>query len=173
MANMTSLCRVHGCTSRRDGKSSMCGKHRRRLRLYGDVHKTKNNPPGVGFVAFGYRATQINGKKKFDHVRIVESVLGRALSEGAVVHHANGNRSDNRKENLIVCPNRAYHNLLHARMRARDATGDPNSKRCRHCGTYADQESMRTYEKKRGSGTFVNSHPECDRKANSNNRVKS
>lgn len=165
-SDMATICSVYECANVRDGKSLMCSKHRRRKRLYGDPSITKNNPPGTGFIAYDYKGFQINGRKVFEHVLIAERALGHPLPAGAVVHHANGIRADNRRENLVICQNKAYHNLLHARMRARDTTGNPNSKRCRHCGMYDNQEAMRTYEKKRGCGTFVYSHPECDRKAN-------
>ena len=154
-------CSVEGCNHRRDGKSLMCGKHRRRKRLYGSPHVTKNNPPGTGFDALGYRATQINGKKRFDHVRIAESVLGRELPDGAVVHHADGNRGNNAKSNLVICPSKAYHNLLHARIDAMNATGDPEKRKCRHCKEYDALSNLRVY--KHGTSTAY-WHVECAKK---------
>ena len=125
----------------------MCGKHRRRQRLYGSPFITKNNPPGSGFEALGYRATQINGIKKFDHVRIAESVLGRELPLGAVVHHVDGSRNNNANNNLVICPDRAYHNLLHARMDAIEASGNPDFRKCTWCGEYADPSTHRHISK--------------------------
>lgn len=48
----------------------------------------------------GYVAVRIDGKYKFQHVIIMEEALGRPLEAGENVHHKNGNRSDNRPENL-------------------------------------------------------------------------
>ncbi len=73
--------------------------------------------------SYGYPGHFIDGKIKLDHIAIAEEVLGRSLPEGAVVHHANGDKTDNRKENLVICPNRAYHNLIHVRIRAAKQAG--------------------------------------------------
>ncbi len=48
-----------------------------------------------------------------EHILIAEKVLGKLLPDAAIVHHVNEDVSDNRKENLVICEDRAYHNLLH------------------------------------------------------------
>ena len=70
-------------------------------------------------------------------------VLGKALPTGAEVHHVNENRADNRHENLVVCPNKAYHKLLHVRMAAMDACGNPNFRKCPFCKEYDSPERMK------------------------------
>jgi hypothetical protein len=49
------------------------------------------------------------------HRRIMEDFLGRKLSENEVVHHINGDKTDNRIENLQVMT-RSEHSSLHRRM---------------------------------------------------------
>ncbi len=50
-----------------------------------------------------------------EQVFIGEKVLGRQLKRGEIVHHINGVKTDNRKENLLICSSR-YHGFLHARL---------------------------------------------------------
>jgi hypothetical protein len=79
---------------------------------------------------------------KREHVAVAERVLGKALPVGAIVHHANEDKSDNRHENLVICQDRAYHNLLHQRMRARAACGNANWLKCNICLEYDAPENM-------------------------------
>lgn len=48
-----------------------------------------------------------------EHILVMERHLGRYLNPLEVIHHKNGNRSDNRIENLELCKNQAEHNTKH------------------------------------------------------------
>ena len=49
-----------------------------------------------------YKVLRINGKNKREHKVIMEKYLGRKLKKSEIVHHINGDRADNKIENLQV-----------------------------------------------------------------------
>jgi hypothetical protein len=75
----------------------------------------------------GYRLVRRGRSNVGQHVLVAERALGRKLPAGAVVHHVDGNKSNNAGSNLVICQSHRYHMLLHVRMRVRDAGGDPNT----------------------------------------------
>lgn len=91
-----------------------------------------------------------------EHWLVVDSVIGEAFdpSKGHVVHHIDGNPGNNSKENLLVCPSQAYHQMIHKRKRAFLACGNPNWIKCHRCKEYADERDILV----RG---HVIMHPEC------------
>jgi len=77
-------------------------------------------------------------RKCREHTAIVERIIGRNLPIGAEIHHVNEDRSDNRPENLVVCQDRAYHMLLHARAERLKLFGTLTRKRCIGCERVCD-----------------------------------
>lgn len=47
-----------------------------------------------------------------DYRQIAEKKLGRKLKKGEIVHHLDGNSSNNDPDNLFVCENQSQHMLL-------------------------------------------------------------
>ena len=83
----------------------MCAVHIKRWRETGDVQADIPirilSPRGSGNITEkGYRRIGVNGKLVYEHKIIMEEILGRSLLSGENVHHKNGDRLDNRPENL-------------------------------------------------------------------------
>lgn len=77
-----------------------------------------------------------------EHILVAEKVLGTSLPQGCVVHHLDGDGTNNRNDNLVICQDNNYHKLLHVRTRALKACGNPNWRKCRICKTYDNPEIM-------------------------------
>ena len=92
-----------------------------------------------------------------EHILIAERILGKPLPRGAQLHHINGDRSDNRPENLVICQDYAYHSLLHQRERALKACGHANWRKCQICKTYDDSKNLTNGKSRIG----INYHRKC------------
>lgn len=97
----------------------MCSKHYQMWRVYGRTDKVyAEKGSGHTNLVTGYREVYVNGIKKNEHVVVAEKALGKPMPKGAVVHHVTENKADNLGDwKLVICPNQAYHALIHTRMR--------------------------------------------------------
>ena len=53
----------------------------------------------------------------FEHILVMERMIGRYLTKEEVVHHINQNKQDNRVENLMLFQNRKDHAVYHKNLR--------------------------------------------------------
>ena len=92
------ICSVDGCDNSGYSKG-LCHKHYDRFHKTGRLHK---KPPNnyVWINASGYKTIRHNGKSVHKHRVIMEKYLGRPLHPKEIVHHINGDKLDNRIENL-------------------------------------------------------------------------
>ena len=95
-------CSIEGC----EGKflaRGWCRKHYQRWRKNGDPLKAKfeRAPNGSGWInTNGYRMYLVDGRPMMEHRHVMSHHLGRPLLQTEEVHHLNGDRLDNRIENL-------------------------------------------------------------------------
>lgn len=136
-------CSIEGCEGAAFCRT-WCTKHYQRWLSNGDPEKARaKRGDGEGHInAGGYRMLRKEGVQKLEHVRLAEAAIGRTLPKGVQVHHADSNPANNAPSNLVICPDQAYHRLLHIRTRALEASGNPNYLRCVYCKTYSDPSEM-------------------------------
>jgi hypothetical protein len=100
-----------------------------------------------------------------EHVALAEESLGRKLKSPEVVHHADGDMHNNCNSNLVLCPDMAYHKLLHVRLNAYKSCGNPNHRACAICKVYDSISNMAVHSRK-GAMSYV--HIVCRRNKDNN-----
>jgi len=73
---------------------------------------------------------------------VAEKALGKSIPTDAVVHHADEVRTNDKNNNLVLCEDESFHNLLHVRKRAYDACGHAYWRKCWICKTWDDPENL-------------------------------
>jgi hypothetical protein len=82
-----------------------CNKHYRRWSLYGDplIRRAPEVPHGALLYTYVKALGHPNANTKgmiLEHRLVMSEIIGRPLVAGENVHHINGNKKDNRPENL-------------------------------------------------------------------------
>jgi hypothetical protein len=99
---MGKACSVDGCEGRFLARG-WCRKHYQRWHKTGDPLQAKfeRAPNGSGWVnTNGYRMHLVDGRPTMEHRHVMAMHIGRPLLATEEVHHRNGDRADNRLENL-------------------------------------------------------------------------
>lgn len=108
-------CRIEHCTgwTTADG---LCAKHYARRWRHGSTDSLiPNYGLGITQHSQGYIRIKKGDKWFMEHILLAEKALGRSLPPKAVVHHTGAPDDNHGFMKLIVCPDQAYHFLLHKR----------------------------------------------------------
>lgn len=65
-----------------------------------------------------------NGNFIYEHIIVAENKIGRFLNKGECVHHINGIKTDNRKENLQLFSSTNEHTTFHLIERHKNRNGN-------------------------------------------------
>lgn len=143
------ICSVDGCDKEHDAKG-LCNTHYARMKRTGDPLKLNTAIRGTSVNNQGYRVYA----GKLLHILVAEKAIGKKLPKGAIVHHVNEDKTDNRNSNLLIC-DRAFHKVIHQRLNAMNACGNPNWRKCMICKKYDDPKNL--YIPKKGNSAVHNS----------------
>jgi hypothetical protein len=70
----------------------------------------------------------------YEHIIVAEEKLGRPLEPGELPHHLNGDKADNRPENIEVLPSRLHHGAAHRKRTDLRVPGEANPTISCACG---------------------------------------
>ena len=82
----------------------------------GGIGHKKKRHDGYIAIYFPDHPKSTDGGYIMEHILVMEALIGRHLEQNECVHHKNGIKHDNRKENLVLMTN-SEHMSLHAKER--------------------------------------------------------
>ena len=142
------------------GKETTISKYNRKYRGYKIGQPQKyilghDRHTGVVGISNGY----LLKRRMYLHRKTIEEIIGRKLPEGAVIHHVNGDKTDNSPQNLVICGSPSDHAIIHFREKALRESGHADWRKCSICKKWDDPNNLSTHTKVRKSVR----HKECHR----------
>lgn len=107
------ICKVENCTDKITHSAGLCKLHEQRFRRYGRLENIIAPKGAGGFDSQGYYLITVDGVRVYEHRYIMEKYLGRKLLATEIVHHRNGERWNNKLDNLELIENQSEHMKLH------------------------------------------------------------
>jgi hypothetical protein len=98
------------------------------------------------------RCEAVEGRKL--HTRRAKAALGHKLPYDACIYRINKDQT-NPDAQLVICPDKAYHDLLDRRLAAFNHTGNANHRQCWFCREWDAPTELITFDHKQ------HIHPEC------------
>lgn len=86
------------------------------------------NPQGYVVVRMSGHPRSTKHKRVLQHVLVMEQKLGRPIERHEIIHHIDGNKSNNDPDNLMIL-NSSEHAKLHARERKERRDNERNMKK--------------------------------------------
>lgn len=84
----------------------------------------------------------------YEHILVAEDKMKRPLREGEIVHHIDGNKLNNRPDNLMVFPSQSEHNKHHWKTRStRYELPDGSQKSIKELSDMTGQHYSMTYQR--------------------------
>lgn len=117
-------CSVKNCIYGEKAQAKgLCINHYIIARNHGTPTARVRRRRGLGSFNEGYKIIVINGRRVREHRHLIQLQIGRKLKANEIVHHINGNRSDNRINNLSIMT-RNQHTSIHNKERWDDGGVD-------------------------------------------------
>lgn len=91
-----------------------------------DMNRERNPHRMTAETRSKIRASRLNAREgtsyvkfygKHEHRYVAETILGRKLRPGEIVHHRDGNKRNNTPNNIVVFPSQSAHAKHHAELR--------------------------------------------------------
>lgn len=122
--------------------------------LPGHNQKLHKRTDGLYFVVYAPEHPKATPQGAvYAHILIAERALGKHMPVAAEVHHVDENKQNNANRNLVICQDKAYHKLLHARAKVVRAGGNPNTQKvCCDCHRVKDLTEFNVMRANKWSG---------------------